>query len=621
MDDERGVERRLAAILAADVVGYSRLMEADEAGTHARLKALRKEFIEPRIAEHRGRVVKLTGDGALVEFASVVDAVRCAVEVQRSIAEHNADLEPTQRIEFRVGINLGDVITDDDDIYGEGVNVAARLEGLAPPGGVCISDVVHQMIRGRLDLAFEDLGEQQVKNIAQPVHAWQWTGEVRSTGLPTSRVAKATVPPLPDKPSIAVLPFGNLSGDPKEERLADGITEDIITDLSRFRDLFVIARNSTFVYKDKPTDVRQIAHELGVQYVLEGSLQARDGHARITAQLVDATTGNHLWSERYDRPLDDVFAIQDEVTEQIAGTLGSYWGQVAQALRERARRKPPESLEAYELYLLGVEAKHRLTKEDTIKAVELLNKAITLDPDFARAHVALAWCHLNGAIYGWTDDPTGSMEKFAASARQAVALDSADAEAHLALGLALLYQYRQIESGNKEIERALFLGPSNADVHAIAAWGRSTKIGAAQAKEDIALVKRAMRLNPHYPEWYLIPLSLTAYHGHEYDEAIHAAKQMVNHTMETYLYLALSLAELGQDSEAVPYAGDLLRLDPDFSAERHINNDGLVDEAIIEHFLGSIEKAGLPLCATQEQLAKYPDMRRLPQCEAERAKS
>ena len=396
MADERGVERRLAAILAADVVGYSRLMEADEAGTHARLKALRKEFIEPRIAEHRGRVVKLTGDGAW--SSSRASSTRCGVRSRSSGASPstNADLEPTQRIEFRVGINLGDVIIDDDDIYGEGVNVAARLEGLAPPGGVCISDVVHQMIRGRLDLAFEDLGEQQVKNIAQPVHAWQWTGEVRSTGLPTSRVAKATVPPLPDKPSIAVLPFDNLSGDPKEERLADGITEDIITDLSRFRDLFVIARNSTFVYKDKPTDVRRIAHELGVQYVLEGSLQAQDGHARITAQLVDATTGNHLWSERYDRPLDDVFAIQDEVTEQIAGTLGSYWGQVAQALRERARRKPPESLEAYELYLLGVEAKHRLTKEDTIKAVELLNKAITLDPGFARAHVALAWCHLNG---------------------------------------------------------------------------------------------------------------------------------------------------------------------------------------------------------------------------------
>ena len=292
------------------------------------------------------------------------------------------------------------------------------------------------------------------------MHAWQWTGEVRSTGLPTSRVAKATVPPLPDKPSIAVLPFGNLSGDPKEERLADGITEDIITDLSRFRDLFVIARNSTFVFKDKPTDVRR---------------RSRTSSACSTCWKaackpgMDMHASRRSWSMRrpaptsgrsaYDRPLDDVFAIQDEVTEQIAGTLGSYWGQVAQALRERARRKPPESLEAYELYLLGVEAKHRLTKEDTIKAVELLNKAITLDPDFARAHVTLAWCHLNGAIYGWTDDPTGSMKKFAASARQAVALDSADAEAHLALGLALLYQYRQIESGNKEIERALFLGP------------------------------------------------------------------------------------------------------------------------------------------------------------------
>jgi tetratricopeptide (TPR) repeat protein len=294
---------------------------------------------------------------------------------------------------------------------------------------------------------------------------------------------------------------------------------------------------------------------------------------------------------------------------------------VAQAVKERARRKPPESLEAYELYLLGIEAKHRFTKEDTIRAVELLNKAITLDPGFARAYVGLAWCHLNEAIYGWTDDPTQSMDKFAAFARKAVALDGADAEAHLALGQALLYHDQQIESGNNEIERALLLGPNDADVHAIAAWGRSTKIGAAQAKEDIALVKRAMRLNPHYPEWYLIALSYAAYHAHEYDETIHAAKQMVNHTMETYLYLALSLAELGHNGEAAPYAADLMRLDPDFSAERHVNNDVFVDDAIIKHFLGSIEKAGLPICATEAQLVKYPDMKRLEQCEQQRAKS
>jgi tetratricopeptide (TPR) repeat protein len=316
-----------------------------------------------------------------------------------------------------------------------------------------------------------------------------------------------------------------------------------------------------------------------------------------------------------------VFAIQDEVTEQIAGTLGSYWGRVAQAMRERARRKPPENLAAYELYLLGFELKHRLTEESNIKAVEVLNKAIALDPDFARAYVALAWTHLNLAIYSWTDDPTGSMDKFAASARRAVELDDADAEAHLALGFALLYHDQQIESGNKEIERALVLGPSNADVHAIAAWGRSTKIGMAQAKADSALVKRAMRLNPHYPEWYLIALSYAAYHGHEYEEVVQAARQMVNPTLESYLYLALSLAELGQDSEAAVSAADLLRLDSDFSAERHINNDVFVDEAIIKHFIVSIEKAGLPVCATQEQLAKYPDMKRLEQCDAERARS
>jgi TolB-like protein/class 3 adenylate cyclase len=416
MDGEPGVERRLAAILAADVVGYSRLMEADEAGTHARLKALRKEFIEPRIAEHRGRVVKLTGDGVLVEFPSVVEAVLCAVDVQRIVAERNADVPQDQRIEFRIGVNLGDVIIEDDDLYGDGVNVAARLQTLAEPGGICASRTVYNHVRNKVGLTFASMGEHKVKNIAEPTAVFRvlpgsagaasvrtlvgralgrrrlaavaaamaaflaagaagaWYALWRPGSEPlTSAVAEAEAKPalpLPDKPSIAVLRFENLSGDPKQERLAGGLTEDVITDLSRFRELFVIARNSTEVYKGKPVDVRQVARELGVQYVLEGSLQIDGDRVRITAQLIDGTTGNHVWAERYDRPLDDVFVVQDEVTKKIAGTLApSMSGVLTRAGRESARRKPPESLQAYENYLLGIEHKHRFTPEDNQKAL------------------------------------------------------------------------------------------------------------------------------------------------------------------------------------------------------------------------------------------------------------
>ena len=313
-------ERRLAAILAADVVGYSRLMGEDEAGTHARLKALRKDFINPKIAECRGRTVKLTGDGALVEFASVVDAVQCAVEVQQSIAVHNADLEPKHRIEFRVGINLGDVIIDGDDIYGDGVNVAARLEGLAPAGGVCISDVVHQMVRGRLDLAFEDLGEQQVKNIGQPVRVWRWINDDSVAKRPLSGAGKIAAPTLPDKPSIAVLPFNNLSRDPDQEYFSDGLTEDLITDLSQLSGLFVTARHAVFPYKKRPATPQEVAKDLGVRYVLEGSVRRAANRVRITAQLIDASTGFHLWAQRYDRDFEDIFALQDEIMHAIVGS-------------------------------------------------------------------------------------------------------------------------------------------------------------------------------------------------------------------------------------------------------------------------------------------------------------
>jgi TolB-like protein/class 3 adenylate cyclase len=432
-------ERKLAAILAADVVGYSRLVGDDEAGTITRLRKLRKDFIEPVIADYHGRVVKLMGDGALVEFASAVDAVECAVAIQTGVAQREAVLPDDRRLAFRIGINVGDIIVEDGDILGDGVNVAARLEGLAEPGGICIARNVWNQVKAKLGLPFEPMGEHRVKNIAEPVtvyrvnleagggalrrrspwrpHRWQAAAAALvlvlvagATGAwytlwrplpvpaPVATIAASTgaaearpALPLPDKPSIAVLPFENLSGDPKQERLAGGITEDVITDLSRFHELFVIARNSTEVYKGKPVDVREVARDLGVRYVLEGSLQIEGDRVRITAQLIDATTGNHVWADRYDRPLEDVFAVQDEVTQKIASTLAAPWGGVlTQAGRESARRKPPQNLQAYDYYLLGIEHKHRFTEEDNKKAHELLAKAIEIDPGFVRAYVGVA---------------------------------------------------------------------------------------------------------------------------------------------------------------------------------------------------------------------------------------
>jgi len=341
------MDRRLAAIFAADVVGYSRLIRADEEGTIAALKSLRADLIDPRIAQYNGRIVKLMGDGILVEFASVVDAVRAAAETQQAVARRNAELPEEKRIEFRIGINAGDVVIDGDDIHGDGVNVAARLEGLADAGGFCISESVHDQVRDRLDLPFEDMGEQTVKNIDRPIRVWRWLEAAR----PGSTVTGSKPLPLPDKPSIAVLPFTNLSGDPEQEYVADGITEDLITALSKIRWFFVIARNSTFTYKGHAIEVRQVSRELGVRYVLEGSIRKSSDRVRISAQLIDATTGRHVWAEHYDREIEDIFELQDEMTQTIVAAVEPELGAFE---RERALRKPPQSLDAWETYQRGL---------------------------------------------------------------------------------------------------------------------------------------------------------------------------------------------------------------------------------------------------------------------------
>jgi adenylate cyclase len=371
-----GMTRKLAAIISADVVGYSRLMGADEAGTLAALKKHRRELIDPKIAEHEGRIVKTTGDGLLIEFPSVVEAVQCAVEMQRAICDRNADVPAVHRIEFRVGINLGDIIIDGDDIHGDGVNVAARLEGLAEPNGICVSRVVRDQVRDKLDVAFEDLGEQQVKNIARPLRVFRVAQPaiVRSTASAKPALA------LPDKPSIAVLPFENLSGDPEQQYFSDGITDDIITEVSRFRQLFVIARNSSFVFRGKQVDVAEIGRRLGVHYLVEGSVRRVDDRIRINVQLVDTVSGAHVWADRYDRDMKDLYAVQDELAHTIAATLT---GCVESAETRQARRKPTNNLTAYDCYLRGVEHHRRLTVEDMARSREMFERAIELDPEFA----------------------------------------------------------------------------------------------------------------------------------------------------------------------------------------------------------------------------------------------
>src|SRR6201981_3390025 len=395
------VERRLAAILAADVANYSRLMGADEEGTLARLKNLRRELADPKIKEHRGRIVKTTGDGLLVEFASVVDAVRCAVEVQQEMAERNVGVPDERRIQFRIGINLGDIIKDGREIYGDGVNVAARLEALATPGGICVSRVVRDQVRDKLGFAFDDRGEQQVKNIARPVRVFDvnMTGEIMTLAPdPTTRAAL----PLPDKPPIAVLPFENMSGDPEQEYFANGMVEEIITALSRIRWLFVIARNSSFTYKGQPVDVKQVGRELGVRYVLEGSVRKAGGRVRITGQLIDAVTGTHLWADRFDGSLEDVFDLQDKVAVSVAGIIEPTL-QVAEI--RRSSERPTNDLTAYDLYLRALPLSgHTFEKDRIAQALDLLRQAIKRDARYGPALALSTSCHHVLDIEGWADD-------------------------------------------------------------------------------------------------------------------------------------------------------------------------------------------------------------------------
>jgi len=546
--------RRLAAILAADVAGYSRLIGADEEGTLARLKVLRAEVIDPKIVAHRGRLVKTTGDGLLVEFGSVVDALRCAVEVQREMVGRNTDVPSDNRIEFRIGINVGDIVVEDGDIFGDGVNVAARLEALAEPGGICVSARVQEDAAGKLDLVFEDMGDQQLKNIARSVRAYRVVTDARPA-MPQITAG----PPLPDKPSIAVLPFTNMSADPEQEFLADG-AEDVITALSRYPSLFVIARNSSFTYKGRAVDVKQIGRELGVRYVLEGSLRKSGNRIRVTAQCVEAETGKHVWAERYDRELADIFAVQDEITEAATIAIAPA---IADAERQRAMRRPPANLDAWAAYQRGLWHLGQANKDDNVLSQQFFRQAIDLDPNFAGGYSGLSTAYIL-AVTQFQTRPIAELQELAAPlARRAVALDNTDADARACLAVVLLTR-GDFGAVQIEADRALAASPNLAHAHGVRGVGLML---AGEREEGIRSLLNCTRLDPLDPlvSLRLSQIALGHYFSRDYEAAVEVAKRIIQSYPDfptSYRTLAAALAQVGRLDEAKDTLAKALALAP-----------------------------------------------------------
>jgi adenylate cyclase len=548
------VERKLAAILAADVAGYSRLMGIDEEGTLARLKVLRSELIEPKIAEHRGRVVKTTGDGILTEFPSVVDAVRCAMEVQRAMAERNATLADEKRIEFRVGINLGDIITEGGDIHGDGVNIAARLEGIADPGGICISESSYQQVRDKLAIAFESLGEQRLKNIARPVRAYR---------VPGSGASPRVGPPLtlPEKPSIAVLPFHNMSGDPEQEYFADGMVEDIITALSRIKWLFVIARTSTFTYKGKAVEVKQIGRELGVRYVLEGSVRKARDKVRITGQLIDAANGAHLWADRFDGALDDVFGLQERVAISVAGVIEPA---LVTAEILRSAERPTSDPTAYDLYLRATSRLYSWQKEDIVAALELFAQAIERDPNYGPAIAAVATCHMQLHVNGWSADPDTDRARGIGMSRRALGVVDDDPSVLASAAYGLAYFGEDIDTAMTLVDRALALNPSYARGWVISGWLR---LWAGQPDRAIGHFENSLRLSPlARTAAALVGIGM----GHFFARRLEDARTMLLRSLPehpdwapTYRFLASCYAHMGLLDQARAAVQQLRRITPE----------------------------------------------------------
>jgi TolB-like protein/class 3 adenylate cyclase/Flp pilus assembly protein TadD len=623
------MERRLAAILAADVVGYSRLMEADEEAT-ARTLSTYREIIEGLVAGHHGRVFGSAGDSIIAEFASPVEAVRCAVDIHRKLEAHNVDLPEDRRMRLRIGVNLGDVMVEGDNLLGDGVNIAARLEALAEPGGISLARSVFDQVKKQLDLGYEYLGEHEVKNIAEPVQVYRVLTEPEAAGKVIGETKRATQSwkrlalaavvfvligvagavmwlrpwaptiepasvermafPLPDKPSIAVLPFTNLSDDPSQEYFADGMTEDLITDLSKISGLFVIARNSSFSYKGQQVKVRQVAEELGVRYVLKGSVRRAGDQVRINAQLIDATTGGHIWANRFDRNLGNIFKLQDEVIGYIVSALA-----VELTDKEKAGRKTREqtgNLQAHEFFLRGKQHLGRFTAKDTAKAKELFEKAIDLDPKHAQALTALGRLHYNEwEIWGKARDK--NLARALELGQNAVAVDDTLAGPHLLLGQ--VYRFlRQKEQSEVETNKALALEPRDADT--LAGLGDVLR-WSGRAQEAIGLVQTAMRLDPFYPAWYEFYLGDALFQTSRYEEAITALKRGAerNPNYPAFpLYIAASYAMLGREEEARSAAAEVLRINPRFTLKAWVAHVPHRSDAVLDRYLTAFRNAGLP---------------------------
>jgi adenylate cyclase len=630
-------ERRLAAILAADVVGYSRLMAADEQGTHTRLKVLRKDVVEPTIAEYHGRIVKLTGDGILVEFASVVDAVECAAAIQKRIAERQGEGPVDQRVAFRIGINIGDIIIEDGDIYGGGVNIATRVEGLAEPGGICVSRTVYNHVQDKVEFGFKRAGEHRLKNIPEPVVVyrvvtapgpiaktfgirragtlkghWAALGAAAVVLLAAGGIAVWIQPwrsaveaeatsyqtepwELPAQPSIAVLPFENLSGDPEQAYFADGVTTDIITDLSKFSTLFVIAANSSFRFRDPAVKVQEVARDLGVRYVLEGRVQRAGDTLRINVDLVDATTGRQIWAERYERPTENVlFAVQKEITQTIAAVLGSGWGELQRAEIERIARLPTEDLEAYDLYLRGMAYNIRKTKEDNALARQLFDKAVQADPAYARAMAESSLTYLNDIFNEWTDDREEWLQRAETLSRRAIEIDGSEPWGFVTLGL--VYQLKgENDRALPLLERAHALNPN--DYYVKEALGYALTYSGS-AEEGVDLLEQSARLNPMHTEEHPRSLARAYFFAHRYQEALAALNKITNREgSPTYwLYKAATHAQLGQLDEARAAVAEALKLDPGLTLKgEHERRLALgLAPAYAEHLTEALRKAGLP---------------------------
>jgi len=591
MPEDR-VDRRLAAIFAGDVAGYSRLMGVDEEGTLRQLKAHRKELVDPKITEHRGRIVKTTGDGMLVEFVSVVDAVRCAVDIQRGMAERNAEVQADRRIEFRIGINVGDIISDSNDIYGDGVNVAARLEALAEPGGITVSRNVHDQVRDKLSFGFEDMGEQVVKNIARPigVHRVSLLESAPPTTFKSTGTADQTRLSSAHRPSLAVLPFVNMSGDPEQDYFAEGISEDIITGLSKLRWFFVIARNSSFAYGGKAVDVKRIARELSVRYILEGSVRKGGSRVRITAQLIDAATGNHIWADRYDGDLTDVFALQDEITKKVVAAIEP---KLLEAEGVRSQSRSPEDLGAWEMVMRANSLFWRMTQSEGEAAIGILNGAVERYPDYAPAHSMLAFILLVSGHLNLSYSTGSQLTRAGELGARAAELDDSDPWAHLALGYAAFMRRHTAESA-AEFRRALELNPNFAAAHGYLGWAFAFD---GQSENAISHLEEAIRMSPHDPQnsIFNVGIAIAHYFSRRYDEAItscrKAFQQRSGLARGSRIYIA-SLAQAGHTDDARAALERVKESHPDLSIAWIEQNVPYTSEPMAK-FVEGMRKAGL----------------------------